>query len=212
MVAQFCEVYSMLDVPRIKEATSVMQDGDSKLLKEFCAKFNINVAALEKLTNSLSEAVDTDESSILVTETTLEECSELIMGAGEVTATLELELGTANIRNAVMQSEKIEREKIEREIEKLKVETEYKRSKMEQLKNVDSSDKKDNVKSKLPTVTLPTFSGKIIEWPSFCDAFDSTIHSNTNNSKIDKFKYLLSAAGMSVGEHSSVFSRANINL
>ena len=180
---------------RIKEASSLMEDSDSRRIKVFQAKFNANVAALEKLTTSLSEAVDTDDASKAATESTLEECSGLIMDAGEISAALELhlhELDLGDSKYTVKQNAIMQGEKVEREIEKLKVETEYRRSKMEQLRKIDGSEKKGKVKIKLPTVTLPTFSGTIIEWPSFWDAFDSTIHSNTDISNIDKFKYLLS--------------------
>jgi len=42
----------------------------------------------------------------------------------------------------------------------------------------------------LPKLTLPTFRGDITRWVSFWDSYESTIHSNFQLSKIDKFNYL----------------------
>ena len=60
----------------------------------------------------------------------------------------------------------------------------------------DTKDKVDDCKTtqraKLPRLTLPTFDGKVTEWPSFWDSFNATIHSSKEVSNIDKFKYLIS--------------------
>jgi len=46
---------------------------------------------------------------------------------------------------------------------------------------------------KLPTLTLPTFSGEYDKWMHFKDAFTSLIHDNRKLSAIQKFQYLRSA-------------------
>jgi hypothetical protein len=42
----------------------------------------------------------------------------------------------------------------------------------------------------LPKLSLPVFSGDILEWQSFLDAFDSSVHKNPNLTEDQKFNYL----------------------
>ena len=45
---------------------------------------------------------------------------------------------------------------------------------------------------RLPKLTLPLFNGAILEWQTFWDSFETTIHSNADLSDIQKFSYLKS--------------------
>jgi hypothetical protein len=45
---------------------------------------------------------------------------------------------------------------------------------------------------KLPKLELPKFSGKVTEWSSFWDLYNTAIHSNASMSKVNKFNYLFS--------------------
>ena len=45
---------------------------------------------------------------------------------------------------------------------------------------------------KLPKLQLPKFSGKVTEWSSFWDLYNTAIHSNDSMSKVNKFNYLFS--------------------
>ena len=47
-------------------------------------------------------------------------------------------------------------------------------------------------KVKLPKISLPRFDGDPVMWTTFWDSYQSTIHSNTGISDIDKFNYLRS--------------------
>lgn len=47
------------------------------------------------------------------------------------------------------------------------------------------------LKSRLPKITLPKFKGEVTQFRSFWDSFESTVHSNTGLTKIDKFNYLV---------------------
>ena len=47
-------------------------------------------------------------------------------------------------------------------------------------------------KSRLPKITLAKFRGDITQFRSFWDSFESTVHANTDLTKIDKFNYLVS--------------------
>ena len=45
---------------------------------------------------------------------------------------------------------------------------------------------------KLPKLITKEFNGNVLNWKTFWDQFESTIHSKTNISSIDKFIYLTS--------------------
>ena len=45
---------------------------------------------------------------------------------------------------------------------------------------------------KLPKIVLPRFSGNVMQWPSFWDSYNSSIHRNETLSEVDKFNYLRS--------------------
>ena len=47
-------------------------------------------------------------------------------------------------------------------------------------------------KVKLPKLSIQLFSGDIIDWTSFWDSYEVTVHSNTSLSGIEKFSYLRS--------------------
>ena len=47
-----------------------------------------------------------------------------------------------------------------------------------------------NLKVKLPTLELKTFSGNILEWRSFAESFNNAVHANTQLDDEQKFNYL----------------------
>ena len=65
--------------------------------------------------------------------------------------------------------------KVEYEIEKLKVETEYNRKKIEKLET-ENGNNNDKQIIKLPFISVQRFSGKFAEWPSFWYFFDATVN------------------------------------
>ena len=102
--------------------------------------------------------------------------------------------------------DKLTQEKLEKEVENLKLDSEYRRAQIDALKN-GTDGRKSTVK--LPRIYLPEFSGKSTDWPSFWDSYKATIHGNATLSKVDKFKYLLSClrdeaketlSGFNIGE------------
>ena len=62
--------------------------------------------------------------------------------------------------------DKLTQEKLEREVENLKLDSEYRRAQIDALKN-GTDGRKSTVK--LPRIDLPGFSGKRTDWPSFWD-------------------------------------------
>ena len=53
-----------------------------------------------------------------------------------------------------------------------------------------SSQEYSHHNGKLPDITLPKFSGDVLEWAPFWDAFNSEVHSNKHINKVRKFNYL----------------------
>ena len=58
------------------------------------------------------------------------------------------------------------------------------------LENVSSNTEK--IKCKLPKLVIKEFDGNVLNWQTFWDQFESTIHSKININNIDKFSYLKS--------------------
>ena len=50
-----------------------------------------------------------------------------------------------------------------------------------------SNNNVDEVMCKLPKLVIKEFDGSVLNWQTFWDQFESTIHSKTNISNIDKF-------------------------
>ena len=42
---------------------------------------------------------------------------------------------------------------------------------------------------KLPKLTIQPYSGDLVDWTSFWDSFEASIHKNTSLSEIEKFSY-----------------------
>ena len=64
---------------------------------------------------------------------------------------------------------------------------------------------------KLPELDLRKFDGDISKWPSFLDAFESSVHNNTKLAPIDKFNYLNSLLAKSASEAISGLSLTAAN-
>ena len=58
--------------------------------------------------------------------------------------------------------------------------------------SVTDGHNQNDVKVRLPKLTLKNFNGDVANWPSFWDQYDSAIHQKQNVSDIDKFTYLKS--------------------
>ena len=55
-----------------------------------------------------------------------------------------------------------------------------------------SNNNLNEVMCKLPKLVIKEFDGSVLNWQTFWDQFESTIHSKTNISNVDKFSYLTS--------------------
>ena len=181
---------------RIKETTEIIlknggQDVTSlkHLRSKLTANINTHQVCFEKLCNL--QNVDVGEKEAVENE--VETSTELVLDANETLHSLEeFILIAETVRDA--DSIKLEQQKHNLELEKLKLENDYKRMQLDKLKIEKETSIVVDIKKqkiKLPEIPLPTFSGNIIEWPTFWDSFKSTIHSNTHVAKIDKFKYLM---------------------
>ena len=164
---------------RIGEVNQLIQTSDIIALTNVRPKLTANINSHAKLIDELGKLDFTnlsgEESGIINTE---------LENGAEVTRK-----GLQTDSDTKVKAR--EEEKLERKIEKIKIETEYARSQLEKigLHGPGNSTKK----VRLPKLSLPYFDGKITEWPSFWDSFKSTIHENRELAKVDKFKYLLAS-------------------
>ena len=58
--------------------------------------------------------------------------------------------------------------------------------------SISNGHNQNDVKVRLPKLTVKKFNGDVANWPSFWDQYDSAIHQKQNISNIDKFTYLKS--------------------
>ena len=174
---------------RIIEASTLIADDDFARLKGIRTKLASNMAYHSKLTAALTELVDVDEAEQVIIDKELEKCTVLEMTANEVyDAVNELVEEAVESRDgSAFKFQVHQHEKLQYEIDKLKVETEYKRVQLEKLKHDVDGDTKLHQRIKLPKLCLPTFTGTITDWSSFWDSFSSTIHRSNGLSKIDKY-------------------------
>ncbi|XP_073981241.1 uncharacterized protein [Rhodnius prolixus] len=48
-----------------------------------------------------------------------------------------------------------------------------------------------SIRSRLPHITIPVFSGKLQDWPLFRDTFSSMVHDETSLTAVEKYHFLL---------------------
>ena len=184
---------------RLEESMLVMANEDITKMKETRTKLKANIVSHELLINSLGGVSIATEEEHTIIEKEMGKSMDLNLDANEVLHRMnehieEIERGE---RKDIFDTEMKEkqREKLVREIEKLKLETEHTRKQLEEPSADVANPPPVSVnffrKVKLPQLLLPTFSGIITEWPTFWDSFESTIHSDSSLSKVDKFKYLM---------------------
>ena len=58
--------------------------------------------------------------------------------------------------------------------------------------SVHSSTSSNSQNHKLPKLSLPKFSGNILDWQTFWDSFETTVHLNNSLTEVQKFSYLQS--------------------
>ncbi|XP_063417007.1 uncharacterized protein LOC134699325 [Mytilus trossulus] len=64
---------------------------------------------------------------------------------------------------------------------------------------------------RLPKLTLPTFNGNILEWPSFWDSYESAVHYNPTLTDVQKFNYLNAQLENEAAQTIAGFSLTNAN-
>ena len=179
---------------RVKEAAVIIQGEDITRMKDVRTKLTANIEHHDKLMENLG-AIDGDdvtEQERIIIDDEISKGAELQMDAEEALAALTERLAAGREEKDYAMIKLKETEKIGREIEKLKIETEVARSRLEKGKH-EGAVNKFIQKVKLPKLPLPVFGGKITEWPAFWDSYSSTVDKNEELSKVDKFKYLISS-------------------
>ena len=106
---------------------------------------------------------------------------------------IEQELETQKLHQLnELEQRKLDLEKYRLEIETRSQETEARYKKEENLTENSDPPKQCSMKGnvKLPKLDFCKFSGNVLKWKEFYDAFDSAIHQNSTLSDVDKFNYL----------------------
>ena len=181
---------------RIEEVTEgVAKEMDNNTLKNLRAKLNANIVSHHQTFSKFNELTELDDEEQIIVDKEIETSTNLDLDAAEANQLINELIEDGEQKKTVIRQRKRDEERELLELEKLKLETECKRVQLEKLKDTEekTADTANNQKIKLPTLTLPTFSGKVTAWPTFWDSFNSTIHSNKQVARIDKFKYLVSA-------------------
>ncbi|MCH2406105.1 MAG: DUF1759 domain-containing protein, partial [Nitrosopumilus sp.] len=169
-----------------------IDDGDIPSIQNVRSKIIANIKYHEELTQKLNDVVVVDDNEQGIVANELDECSILNMDAKEVLQLLDdsmLQKSEAKQPQGPSRVQILEEEKIAHEIANLKLDMDVKRAKLESLEKNNEAFTKG---VKLPQLSLPSFSGKVTEWFTFWDSFESTIHKNADLADVDKFKYLLS--------------------
>ena len=197
---------------RIKEASVLIQNKDVDNLRELRSKLKTNIEYYEKVTNKFYDLVGVSEEEQKIVDGEIEKCTELLMDANEVADLInEMIDGSASedLDKSLTLLKVKETQKIDFEIENLKLEGDVKRAQLEKLKTPETSAKAEgSVKKrvKLPTIELPEFNGDVLEWNAFWDSFSSTIHLDNDIPKVEKFKYLKSCLKGEAKDASAGFS------
>ena len=197
---------------RVKEASSFIQNKDVDNLRDIRSKLKTNIEYYEKVSNKLYDLVGVSEDEQKIVDGEIEKCTELLMDANEIANLINETLdGSASedLDKSLTVLKVKEAQKIDMEIENLKLEGDVKRAQLEKLKTPETSDKPNSsVKKrvKLPTIGLPEFNGDVLEWTAFWDSFSSTVHLDDDMPKVEKFKYLKSCLTGEAKDVSAGFS------
>lgn len=76
---------------------------------------------------------------------------------------------------------------------------------------VSRSSTYNNQSHKLPKLTLPSFSGNLLEWQNFWDSYETAVHCNPTLSEVQKFNYLKSLVEGDAARAISGFAMSNTN-
>ena len=122
---------------RIIETNVLLGDGDLTRLKTVRSKLVANIHAHEELTDKLTESVPKDDVEAKVIEEKLTSCMSIHMDGKEVLQMLDDRLSEGFLRTKTpTQSEILQTEKVQYEIENLKLENELKKEQLESLRTI----------------------------------------------------------------------------
>ena len=158
---------------RMNEMNDALQGHDVDTIKAVRVKLKANMEYHKKLTEQLCalDGLPSDEQKIVeqeidkCTDTNID-CQELMFAANEL-----LERGTSDSKYDVEIQVK-QSEKLQHEIEKLKLENDAARKRIDDMMSAPNHTTTNVVqetrrKVKLPPIPLAKFSGDILKWPAF---------------------------------------------
>ena len=177
---------------RLTEVKEAIANEDIGGLKNLRPKFNANLTYFNNVVEKLQGITASNEDEEKLIEAELEKCIEIQMDSCEWVDMMNERINNPtddNKTSALMKMK--EEEKVERELENLKLEGDVKRAQLASLKNastvvgVQGTTEQSNKRVKLPRLELPEFEGDILNWTAFWDSYQSTIHLNAEISKVD---------------------------
>ena len=161
---------------RINEVNSVVDEEnfvELKTLKLLRTKLLANMQSHEKMYIKLDALSTTDEDEQGIIDDEHEKSLQLEMNANESLEIINSHILEMEADGSKMSSSKTkEDEKLEREIEILKIEAQIKQKQLENITSgedgkPDTPEKTVSQKINLPAIKLPNFSGQITEWQTF---------------------------------------------
>ena len=183
----------------MNDMNTAIQENDANKIKSVRVKLKANIQYHEKLTEQLCGLSGLPEDEQKIVETEIDACTELNMDAQELIYTADemLQEGASSDSKHDVQVQVMQTEKLQHEIEKLRIENDAARKRIDNMVSTSNPPKpvvqETRRKVKLPTIPLAKFSGDILKWPAFWDSFTSTIDEDETLAKVDKFNYLMSA-------------------
>ena len=199
---------------RIKEASALIANNDVAQLKGIRSKLKANIVYFNELIEKLRDVQTSSDDEQIIIEDELERCTEIQMDASECMDELNELVDHAKGDDKTTALLKLkETEKLERELENLKLEGDLKRAQLASMNESKDAGATNALvathakkRVKLPTIELPEFGGNILDWTAFWDFFSSTVHNNTEIPKVEKFKYLKSCLRSEAKDAAAGFS------
>ena len=150
---------------RIAEAKDAVAAGDMDKMKIARTKLISNLEYHTKLVGGLSNIVSVSDEEEETINDEMTACTMTEMDVQEMCAVLNEKIND-NAEDSDNSLAQYRSQLMVQEIEKLKVETEYKRMQIDKLKTPDEI-KSRGQSTRLPELTLPLFTGNRTEWPFY---------------------------------------------
>ena len=185
---------------RMDEMNQALEKNDVNNVKVIRVKLKANIEYHEKLTEQLCALSGLPEEEQEIVEAEIDKCTNTNMDCQELMCMANelIDDGTPSDSKLGLEIQVKQTEKLEHEIEKLKLENDAARKRIDDMLSAPkpttvSVPQETRRKVKLPTIPIVKFNGDILKWPAFWDSFTSTVDNDETLSKVDKFNHLMGA-------------------